>query len=189
MWNRVERWLRIPSTLCLAAVLVGVAIVWDGSGARLVNGVGGIVWLACGAAQVRALTYEPRRWLMGSSVLAATIILAVVVRPSDGGIAILGFGAAGAGIAFLATRSTVAWAVLVPALWLPVHLAVAITKSVVREISGGAATIRTDPPPTTAAVPALMVLAAWGAATLVVYFRRNVRRDLPAALDPHREGA
>ncbi len=183
MSTDVQARLRAPATLCLAAVLVGIAIVWDGVGARLLNGVGGVIWIASCVAQIWAVRSDSRRWVLGGAVLVSAVILAVVVRPSDGLIAVLGFGAGGAAIALLATRRRVAWAVLLTAIWLPVHLAVAIASAIVRGLTDSAATIRTDPPPTTAVVPALMVLAAWGAGALVTWIRVSAGRKRPVVLD------
>lgn len=169
---KAGRILTSPLTLGAAALLVGIAIVWDGAGGRAFNGVGGIVWVASCVAIARS------RWLSGSQlgmmpglVLALVVCLAVLVKPSDGMITILGFGTAGVVVALVAQRDAIQWSVLVPAAWLPVHLAVAIGTSVVRAATGGETSVRTDPPPTTAFVPLLMVVAAWGAAAMVVRVR------------------
>lgn len=181
--ERVTRWLRLPATLGLAALLVGIAIVWDGGGARAVNAGGGLLWLGSFAAMARAAWRRPGRVELSGLVLALTLVLAVVVRPSDGGIAILGFGIAGTVVALVAVRDQVAWSVLVPAVWLPAHLMIAVTKGVTRAATGGEATVRTDPPPTTALVPVLMVAAAWGAAILVVWMRGRVAEHRVLARD------
>jgi len=185
MTGRIDEVLRSPRTLAAAAILVGIAIIWDGSGARLLNGAGGIIWVGSFIviARDRWRTSEPRRNVMAATVLMATAILAVLVRPSDGLIALVGFGAAGAVVGLIARRDVVEWSVLVPAAWLPLHLVIAIGTSVVQVTTGGDSVVRTDPPPTTAFVPLLMVIAAWGAGLLVQRLRcrtievRTVIRD------------
>lgn len=165
--------LRSPGALAAAALLVGIAIVWDGAAARAMNGIGGIVWVASAVVMVSALLPDPRRVQLGALVLTLAVVFAVVVRPSDGLIAVVAFGLGGALIAALSKPRAVAWSVLLPAIWLPVHLAVAIVRAAVRAITDGGASVRTDPPPTTAIVPLLMVLAAWAGALLIERYVRT----------------
>lgn len=165
--------LRAPLALAVAALLVGIAIVWDGAAARAMNGVGGVLWVACAVVMVRSLLDDPRRLRLGALVLALAMVFAVVVRPSDGVIAVVAFGVGGAAIAAASQTRAIEWSVLLPAIWLPVHLAVAIARVAVRAIMDGEASVRTDPPPTTAVVPLLMVSAAWAGAILVVRFVRT----------------
>lgn len=167
--------LRSPWTLAAAAVLVGVAIVWDGAAAKAFNGIGGLVWVGCAIALATELRRD-RSWrATGAVVLGLAILFAVVVRPSDGLIAAAGFGLGGALIASIARGSQTSWAVLLPAMWLPVHLAVAVGRASYRTLSGGESAIRTDPPPTAAVVPLLMVLAAWGGGWMAVYLKDQRR--------------
>lgn len=178
--NRAGHLLRSPVTLAAAALLVGVAIVWHGAGARAFNAVGGVLWVASAAAMVGGLRRDPRRWHLGALVLGLALTFAVVVRPSDGLIAIIAFGIGGGLIAAVGQPRAVEWGVLLPAIWLPVHLVVAIVRATYRAISDGQATVRTEPPPTTAVVPLLMVLGAWGGAILVARLaaqRQTTRRS------------
>ena len=180
---KAGRILRSPLTLGAAVLLVGIAIVWDAAGGRALNGVGGILWVASCVTMARS------RWLSGSQrevmsglVLAMVVCLAVLVKPSDGVITILGFGTAGVVVALVARQDAVHRSVLVPAAWLPVHLAFAIGTSVVRAATGGEASVRTDPPPTTAFVPLLMVIAAWGGTAIVVRLRDRHRQSIGRSL-------
>ena len=175
--------LRSPVALAAAALLVGVAIVWDGAAARVLNGVGGIVWVACAVVMAKALLPDPRRVQLGALVLALAFVFAVIVRPSDGLIAVVAFGLGGAAIAAVSKSRAVAWGVLLPAIWLPVHLAVAIVRAAFRAVTDGEASVRTDPPPTTAIVPLLMVLAAWAGGLLVVRYVRMRGTSRPVAVE------
>ncbi len=178
--THITELLKSPITLAAAALLVGIAIVWDGAAARALNGVGGILWVACAVVMAKSLRSDPRWWQRGALVLALALCFAVVVRPSDGLIAIVAFGLGGSAIASVSMPRAVAWSVLLPAIWLPVHLTVAIARAAFRAITDGEASVRTDPPPTTAIVPLLMVMAAWAGALLVVRFMR-ARGAVPRA--------
>jgi hypothetical protein len=178
--THITELLKSPITLAAAALFVGIAIVWDGAAARALNGVGGILWVACAVVMAKSLRSDPRWWQRGALVLTLALFFAVVVRPSDGLIAIVAFGLGGAAIANVSMPRAVTWSVLLPAMWLPVHLAVAIVSAAFRAITDGEASVRTDPPPTTAIVPLLMVMAAWAGALLVVRFMR-ARGAVPRA--------
>jgi hypothetical protein len=91
-----------------------------------------------------------------AAALGAAVILAVLVRPNELVGALIGFGAAGVVVALLAPRRPMSWAVLVPALYLPAHLVVAISRSLL----SGTPSVRTEPPPTAPFVPLVMVLVA-----------------------------
>ncbi len=143
--------------LCSAAVLVGLAIVLDGAAASMVNGLGGLLWLGAGALLVRAVRRSERPIVGSVAVLGATLTLVLVARPFAVEQAARGFAAAGLVVTILVRPSGTTWAFLVPAAWLPVHLVVAIGRSLIE----GGTRIRTDPPPTAAIVPLIMVLAAW----------------------------
>jgi hypothetical protein len=82
----------------------------------------------------------------------------------------IGFGIAGAAIVFAAGDRTGAWALLAPALYLPVHLMVGIGRAIVR--AGG---VRTEPPPTAAIVPLAIVVAAAVAGGTVAAILRTER--------------
>lgn len=142
--------------IVLGAVLVGIAIMNDTAPGRGLNAAGAVAWVAAAGVLGWSLRMEPRAGRLMVYATAAALVLAVLVRPSDLTGAVIGFGAAGAAVALLASRQPVGWAMLIPAIYLPAHLAVAITRS----IAGGMATLRTEPPPTAAVVPLAMVLAA-----------------------------
>ncbi len=172
---KAERTGIIP--LAVAAALVGVAIVTDGGLASATNGAGGILWLAAAVLIFRRLGWgRGSRWMV-PLVVAVTFALVLLVRPRDPLMAIVGFSIGGFLIGGLANQDRVRWAAMVPALWLPLHLGVAITRAVLREASGDAASVRTDPPPTAALVPLLMVGSAVGGGLLVSWVLR--RNDLP----------
>jgi hypothetical protein len=77
---------------------------------------------------------------------------------------------AGAVVVFAAADRTGAWALLVPAIYLPVHLLIGIGRAILR--NGG---VRTDPPPTAAIVPLAMLLAAAAAGALAAAVVRRGR--------------
>jgi len=161
----------------LAATLVGVAIVTDGGLASAANGAGGILWLAAAVLISRGLGWSRgTRWMV-PLVVAVTFALVLLVRPRDPIMAVVGFSIGGFLVGGLASRDRVRWAAMVPALWLPLHLGVAIGRAVLREASGGVATVRTDPPPTAALVPLLMVVSAVAGGLLASWVLR--RQDLP----------
>lgn len=152
--NRVDPGLPL---LLLAATLVGIAIAGDGTMARTINGLGGLSWLAAAALLGWSVRADPRRFRNGAVTLGATIVLAVAVRPTDLVAAVVGFSVAGALVAVVARERPQPWVLLVPALWLPVHV---LTRVGARVLRDGAAAVRTDPPPTAALVPLAMVVAA-----------------------------
>jgi hypothetical protein len=73
-------------------------------------------------------------------------------------------------VIFAAGDRTGAWALLVPAIYLPVHLLIGIGRAILRH--GG---VRTDPPPTAAIVPLAMLLAAAAAGALAATLVRRGR--------------
>jgi hypothetical protein len=147
--------------LIAAALLVGGAIAADGQAARTINGIAGLLWIAAGAAVVWSLRgdegFLPRLLVSGG----LTLTLVLITRPSDYLSAAIGFTVAGAVIAATAPGRERSWAVTVPALWLPVHLAVALARVADRALRDLPAHVRTEPPPTSALVPLVMVIAAW----------------------------
>ena len=145
--------------LVAAGVIVSVAIATDGAVSRGINGVGAIVWLGSTVALMSGLR-DSRRWSVSLALAAAvTLTLSFAVEPTNIATAVPGFAVGGAILALMA-RPAVAWAVVVPALWLPVHLLTAVVPAIIRASTGGEASVRTDPPPTAAVVPLLMVLSA-----------------------------
>ena len=160
-----------PGTLLVvAAAIVGLAIAADGTLARMLNGVGGLCWLA--AAVALALGVQRERRLQGALVTAGVVLLlALVVRPSDLAAALVGFSLGGAVVAFAVGNQPLRWALLVPAAWLPAHLAIAI----VRAAAAGNPRVRTAPPPTAALVPVAMVLAALAGGLVIVRWLQATR--------------
>ncbi len=142
--------------IVVAAILVGVAIILDSSVGRMLSGLGAAAWVGGAVLLLWSLRSEPRAGLSTAVALVAAVVLAVLVRPNDLVGALIGFGVAGIGVALIAPRRPLSWAVLVPALYLPAHLIVAISRSVL----SGSVSVRTEPPPTAPFVPLVMVLVA-----------------------------
>lgn len=142
--------------IVLAAVLVGVAIILDSGLGRALNGLGAVAWVGGAALLLWSLRSEPQAKLLAGLALVAGVVLAVLVRPNDLVGALVGFGVAGVLVALVAPRQQMSWAMLVPALYLPAHLMVAISRSVL----SGSPSVRTEPPPTAPFVPLVMVLVA-----------------------------
>lgn len=169
--NRI--WLEQAGSLLLlaAGAIVGVAIAADGAVARGFNGVAGIAWIAAAVMLVRSqkgrVAFAPRL----AAVIGVGVVLVLLVKPSNLAWALVGFGIAGAAIAFAVPNNGIVWAKILPALWLPEHLGVAVVKAIVCKLRDKPANVRTDPPPTAALVPLAMILAAWGAALLVQRYR------------------
>jgi hypothetical protein len=92
----------------------------------------------------------------------------MLVRPSSLPEAVIGFALAGVFVVVAAGDRVGSWALLAPAIYLPVHLAIGIGRAI---IGGGG--VRTDPPPTAALVPLSMVLAAAAAGELAAWFVRR----------------
>ena len=156
-----------------AAGLVGIAIASDGILARLVNGIGGVLWFAACWFLIQETRGEVRHRTLVTAAIAGAFLLVVWLRPSDMVWAVVGFSVAGAAVAALASLAPIESALLVPAVWLPVHLSVAIGKAIYRAATGDSAPIRTDPPQTAALVPLVMVIAAGIGGCAVVWWRRR----------------
>ena len=88
--------------------------------------------------------------------------------PVDSIEVVVWFALAGAVVVFAAADRIGAWALLVPAIYLPVHLLIGIGRAILR--NGG---VRTDPPPTAAIVPLAMLLAAAAAGALAATIVRR----------------
>jgi hypothetical protein len=162
--------------LALAAVLVGVAISIDGDSRRFVNGIGGIIWIAAAARiTVRAFGIGVDRMQL-VLVLSTILVLSVLVRPTDIAWALIGFGWGGVLVGFVGRERGSVLGALLAAWWLPAHLLIAISRSVIRELSDQPTTLRSDPPPTAILVPLVMVLAAWVFSVLAANWR-TARED------------
>src|SRR5581483_2849320 len=115
-----------------------------------------------------------RRLPAGVATAIAVVTLVWFVRPVDLVLSVIGFAVAGAVVAVVGRDRPFAWALAVPATWLPVHL----LTGAVRGFIFRHGQIRTDPPPTAALVPLSMVLAA-GAAGAIVAWQLARRADAP----------
>ena len=148
-------WRMAAAGLLVAAVVVGLAVVVGGATARVVNPIGAFVWLISAVLLALSLPAAMRQIAGWVAAIAGGFLLGAVVRP--GGIveAVVAFAVAGAIVVVVAGDRSGGWALLVPAIYLPVHLAIGIGRAMLSD--GG---VRTDPPPTAAVVPLAMVLAA-----------------------------
>jgi hypothetical protein len=164
-----ERW-GFP-ILVAASGIVALAIIADGQVARTVNGIGGILWLIAAFVLVKARRSAPQFLPKLLPCGALTLTLVLISKPSDYLAAIIGFGVAGAVVAASIRLNPVEWAQIVPAIWLPVHLGVAVGKAIYRAVRDLPNHVRTEPPPTSAFVPMAMVLAAWLGALAVTQYR------------------
>ena len=104
------------------------------------------------------------------AAIAGGFILGALVRPGGLIEVVVWFALAGAVVVIAAADRVGAWALLVPAIYLPVHLLIGIGRAILR--NGG---VRTDPPPTAAIVPLAMLLAAAAAGALVAAVVRRGR--------------
>lgn len=160
--------------LVVAALLVAVAILTSGPVSRGINGVGGILWLVGLIMVWRVLGAGNRSLVRVGAALALTLVLVLLIKPSDLSSAALGFGLAGMALGLLARHREMLWAAMIPALWLPIHLGIAISRAVLDIGRDQAAAVRTDPPPTEAFVPLMMVVAALAGGLLAARFRSLV---------------
>ena len=166
-------WTRVGGIgLVLAGLVVALAIATDGALSRGINGVGAMIWMLSLAALLRGGRDGSRWRIMLSLAALVTLVLSFGVEPTNIATAVPGFAIGGAAIAFV-SRRPVAWALMVPALWLPVHLLTAVVPAIVRSVTGGEASVRTDPPPTAAVVPLLMIVSAGVAGWLVGRWRER----------------
>jgi hypothetical protein len=156
--------------LVVAAVVVGIAIVVGAPMSRVLNGIGALVWLGSGVFLALSLPAAPRAALGWAVAVLSGFLLGAVVRPGTPVEALIGFGLAGFAVVFAARDRAGGWALLVPAIYLPVHLIIGIGRAVVR--NGG---VRTDPPPTAAIVPLVIVLAAAAGGALAAAILRGGR--------------
>ena len=159
--NEPDSWRTAAIGLILSAAIVGLAIVLGGTTTRPLNAIGAVLWLVSAVLLGVSLPPAQRQTLGWAAAIAAGFILGALVRPSGLIEIIVWFAIAGAVVAFAAADRVGAWALLVPAIYLPVHLLIGIGRAILR--NGG---VRTDPPPTAAIVPLAMLLAAAAAGAL-----------------------
>ncbi len=168
--NDPRSWRTAAAGLLLAAALVGLAIVVGGTNARPLNAIGAVLWLASGVFLAVSLPSVHRHLLGWVAAIASGFILGALVRPGSVIEVIIWFALAGAVVVVAAGDRAGAWAMLVPAIYLPVHLLIGIGRAILR--NGG---VRTDPPPTAAIVPLAMLLAAAAAGALAAAIVRRGR--------------
>lgn len=174
--SRLER--IATGSLAVATVIVGASIAADGTLARALNGVAGVTWFASSAMFVMEGRRRGASMLQWTGVLALTVGVAFVIRPSDFALAIAGFAPAGFIAAMAVKRDPMLWAKMIPALYLPMHIGTAMIKAAGRSALGMESSIRTDPPPTAAIVPAVMLAAAMAGGWVASRFRaRGVAAD------------
>lgn len=168
--------------LLVAGVVVGAAIALDGPVSRGLNGIAGILWIVAAVTLlVEAKLRDEFRRLVGLSIVVC-LVLVLAVRPSDLLWATLGFTVGGAIIALSVKTRPERAALLLPALWLPMHLFVAVVKAVVRAIGDEPARVRTDPPPTAALVPLAMIVAAYVGGWVVRWLQAERAERIKATL-------
>ncbi len=159
-----KNWITISTVLLImSGAVVGVAVAIGGDFGRALNGVGGLGWMIGAALLVIGLRRIPSRWRGYGIAAVVALGLSWFVSASDFAATVLGFGAAGALVALATVERRSAWALLVPALWLPLHVGTAIMRAAV----AGEGRVRTEPPPTAALVPLAMIVAAWGCGMFV----------------------
>jgi hypothetical protein len=166
--NDPRSWRTAAVGLLLAAAIVGLAIVVGGATARPLNAIGAVLWLASGVLLAVSLPSVQRSMLGWVAAIAGGFILGAVVRPGSLAEVFVWFALAGAVVVLAAADRTGAWALLVPAIYLPVHLLIGIGRAILR--NGG---VRTDPPPTAAIVPMAMLLAAAAAGAVAAALVRR----------------
>ena len=168
--NDPAAWRTAAAGLVLSATIVGLAIVVGGAASRVLNPIGALLWVSSGVFLAVSLPSVQRQMLGWAAAIAGGFILGALVRPSSLFEAIVWFALAGAVVVFAAKDRVGAWALLVPAIYLPVHLLIGIGRAILR--NGG---VRTDPPPTAAIVPLAMLLAALVAGALAATLVRRGR--------------
>ncbi len=177
-----KNWMKISTALLIASgAIVGVAVAIGGDIGRALNGVGGLGWIIGAAMLVLSLRRILARWRGYGIAAVVALGLSWFVSASDLAAAVIGFGVAGAIVALATVERRSAWALLVPALWLPLHVGTAIVRAAV----SGEGRVRTEPPPTAALVPLAMILAAWGCGLLVEWIAARG----PTVVDQRLHGA
>jgi hypothetical protein len=107
----------------------------------------------------------PLAW---SAAIVTGGLLGAIIRPSTFAVAITAFAIAGATIVLLGGDHTGGWALMAPAIYLPMHLVIGIGRAMVR-----GSEMRVAPPPTAALLPFSMVVAALVAGVLAAYVIRS----------------
>lgn len=164
----VQRWQMAAAGLVLAGLIVALAIVVGGSAARALNGIGAVLWVGSGVVLALSLPRPERLSLAWIGALVSGGLLGAVIRPSTFEVAIAGFAIAGAAVVLLGGDRSGGWALMAPAIYLPVHLTIGIGRAIMR-----GSEMRVAPPPTAALLPLSMVLAAVVAGGVAAYLLRS----------------
>lgn len=164
----IQRWQMAAAGLIVAGLVVALAIVLGGSAARALNGVGALIWIGSGVVLAVSLPRPERLPLAWVAAIVTGGLLGAVIRPSTFAVSIAGFAIAGAVVVLLGGDWTGGWALLVPAIYLPVHLAIGIGRALMR-----GSEMRVAPPPTAALLPLSMVIAALLAGAVAAYLLRS----------------
>jgi polyferredoxin len=154
--------------LVLAGLVVALAIVVGGTAARALNGVGALLWVASGVLLAISLPRPDRLSLGWGAAIVTGGLLGAVIRPGTFAVAIASFAIAGAVVVLLGGDRTGGWALMAPAIYLPVHLAIGIGRALMR-----GSEMRVAPPPTAALLPLSMVIAALLAGAVAAYLVRS----------------
>ena len=168
--NDRSSWRVAAAGLVLSAAIVGLAIVVGGTTARPLNAIGAVLWLASGVLLGLSLPPAQRHLPGWIAAIGSGFVLGALVRPGGLVEVIVWFALTGAVVVLIAADRAGAWALLVPAIYLPVHLLIGIGRAILR--NGG---VRTEPPPTAAIVPLAMLLAAAAAGALAAAIVRRGR--------------
>jgi hypothetical protein len=163
-------WRIAVAGLFVAAAIVAVAIVVGGTAARALNGVGGLLWIASGVLLALSVPTAQRNRAGWIAAVLSGVILAAFIRPGTVGAATVAFAVAGAAVVLAAGDRSGVWAMLAPAIYLPVHLLIGIGRALSQ--GGG---MRADPPPTAAIVPLTMLLAAAAGGAIATSVVRRMR--------------
>ncbi|MDQ2652633.1 MAG: hypothetical protein M3Z20_06260 [Chloroflexota bacterium] len=163
-----QRWQMAAAGLVVAGLVVALAIVVGGSAARALNGVGALLWVASGVLLAISLPKPDRLPLAWAAAIVTGGLLGAVIRPGTFTVAIAGFAIAGAAVVLLGGDRTGGWALMAPAIYLPVHLAIGIGRALMR-----GSEMRVAPPPTAALLPLSMVIAALLAGVVAAYLLRS----------------
>jgi hypothetical protein len=166
--DRIQRWQIAATGLVAAGLVVALAIVVGGSAARALNGIGALLWVASGVLLAITLPRPERLALAWAAAIVSGGLLGAVIRPGTFAVAIAGFAIAGAAVVLLGGDRTGGWALMAPAIYLPVHLAIGIGRALMR-----GSEMRVAPPPTAALLPLSMVIAALMAGVVAAYLLRT----------------
>ena len=163
-----QRWHLAAAGLVVAGLVVALAIVVGGSSARVLNGIGALLWVGSGVVLAVSLPRPERLVLAWVAAIVSGALLGGLIRPGTFAVAVAGFAIAGAAIVLIGGDRTGGWALMAPAIYLPVHLIIGIGRAIMR-----GSEMRVAPPPTAALLPLSMVLAALVSGAAVAFVLRR----------------